>query len=132
MNSYFRQLYCRNDNFDKKDMKHYLYDVKNMGFASAAKHFQLIEDTGKTVVVCWKDGSELVQELLQNGPSYLLMTKISKYCVNIYQRDFEALCKMGVVSEKKEGLFVVDYAEKYDERIGLRIDSNWANKSLII
>lgn len=132
MNSYFRQLYCRNDNFDKKDMKHYLYDVKNMGFASAAKHFQLIEDTGKTVVVCWKDGSELVQELLQNGPSYQLMTKISKYCVNIYQRDFEALCKMGVVSEKKEGLFVVDYAQQYDERIGLRIDSNWANKSLII
>ena len=60
------------------------------------------------------------------------MTKISKYCVNIYQRDFEALCKMGVVSEKKEGLFVVDYAQQYDERIGLRIDSNWANKSLII
>lgn len=132
MNSYFRQLYSRKDSFDKKDMKHYLYDVKNMSFASAAKDFRLIEDTEKTVVVCWKDSMELIQELLQNGPSYLLMKKISKYCVNIYQRDFEALCNMGVVSEKKEGLFVVDYAQQYDEHIGLRIDNNWANESLII
>lgn len=132
MSSYFRQLYCRNDSFDKKDMKHYLYDVKNISFATAAKNFRLIEDTGKTVVICWKNSTELVQELVQNGPSYLLMKKISKYCVNIYQRDFEALCKMGVVTEKREGLFVVDYAQQYDEHIGLRIDNNWANESLII
>ena len=132
MSSYFRQLYCRNDSFDKKDMKHYLYDVRNMYFASAAKNFRLIEDKGKTVVVCWKDSMELIEDLLQNGPSYLLMKKISKYCVNIYQRDFEALCKMGVVTEKKEGFFVVDYAKQYDKHIGLRIDNNWANESLII
>lgn len=132
MNSYFQQLYCRIDNFDKKDMKHYLYDVKNISFASAAQEFRLIEDTGKTVIVCWKDSMELVQELIQNGPSYLLMKKLSKYCVNIYQRDFETLCKMGIVSEKKEGIFVVDYAQQYDEHIGLRIDNNWSNESLII
>ena len=132
MSSYFRQLYCRNDSFDRKDIKHYLYDVHNMCFASAAEKFRLIEDAGNTVVVCWKNSMELVQELLQNGPSYLLMKKISKYCVNIYQRDFEALCKMGVVTEKREGLFVVDYAQQYDEHIGLRIDNNWANESLII
>ena len=132
MSTYFLQLYCRNESFDKKDMKHYLYDVKNISFATAAKYFQLIEDTEKTVVICWKNSTELVQELVQNGPSYLLMKKISKYCVNIYQRDFEALCKMGVVTEKREGLFVVDYAQQYDEHIGLRIDNNWANESLII
>ena len=132
MSTYFRQLYCRNESFDKKDMKHYLYDVKNISFATATKYFQLIEDTGKTVVICWKNSTELVQELVQNGPSYLLMKKISKYCVNIYQRDFEALCKMGVVTEKREGLFVVDYAQQYDEHIGLRIDNNWAKESLII
>ena len=113
-------------------MKHYLYDVKNISFASAAQEFRLIEDTGKTVIVCWKDSMELVQELIQNGPSYLLMKKLSKYCVNIYQRDFEALCNMGIVSEKKEGLFVVDYAQQYDEHIGLCIDNNWSNESLII
>lgn len=132
MSNYFRQLYCRNDSFDKKDMKHYLYDVRNISFASAAKNFRLIEDTGKTVVVCWENSMELVHMLLQNGPSYLLMKKISKYCVNIYPRDFEALCKMGVVTEKREGLFVVDYAQQYDKYIGLRIDNNWANESLII
>ena len=132
MNQYFRQLYCRNDSFDKKDIKHYLYDVHNMYLASAAKEFRLIKDAGMTVVVCWRNSVELVQELLQNGPSYQLMKKISKYCVNIYERDFDALCKMGVVNEKRKGLFVVDYAQQYDERIGLRIDNNWSNESLII
>lgn len=132
MNCFFRQLFCRIDNFDKKDMKHYLYDVKNISFASAAQEFRLIEDTGKTVIVSWEDSMDLVQELIQNGPSYLLMKKLSKYCVNIYQRDFEALCKLGIVSEKKEGLLVVDYAQQYDEHIGLRIDTNWSNESLII
>ena len=103
-----------------------------MCFASAAEKFRLIEDAGETVVVCRKNSMELVQKLLQNGTSYLLMKKISKYCVNIYLRDFEAICKMGVVTEKREGLFVVDYAQQYDERVGLRIDNNWANESLII
>ncbi len=132
MSSYFRQLYCRNDSFDKKDMKHFLYDAKNISFAAAAKEFRLIEDTGKTVVVCWKDSMKLIEELLQYGPSYLQMKKISKYCVNIHQGDFDALCKMGLITEKREGLFVVDYAQQYDEHVGLRIDNNWANESLII
>ena len=60
------------------------------------------------------------------------MKKLSQYSVNIYQRDFEALCKMGVVAEKIEGIYIVDYSQQYDEHIGLRIDNKWTNESLII
>ena len=132
MNGYFKQLYSRTDSFDKKDMKHYLYDVRNIYFASAAKEFQLIADTGINVFVMWEHSSELLQQLTKEGPSYLLMKKLSQYSVNIYQRDFEALCKMGVVAEKIEGIYIVDYSQQYDEHIGLRIDNKWTNESLII
>ena len=61
----------------------------------------------------------------------MLMKKLSKYIVNINKTDFKTLADMGVVSEKKEGLFVVDYKQQYDEHIGLRTDNNWANEILI-
>ena len=132
MAEYFKQLYCRCETFDKQDMKHYLYNIKELYFATGAKEFQLIEDTGKNVIICWKDSMDLVQELSQNGPSYLLMKKLSKYTVNVNRTDFEALQKMGVVKELTEGIYIVEYKEQYDEHIGLRTDNNWANKSLII
>lgn len=135
MTAYFEQLYCRRDTFDKKKMKDLLYNVRNVMFSSASDNFRLIDDTGKNVVVCWKDSLELIGKLLREGPSYLLMKKISRYIVNVNTRDFEALQKIGVItekSEKMEGLFVIEYKEQYDSHVGLRIDSNWADKELII
>ena len=132
MTSFFKQLYCRKESFDKKDIRHYLYyPTNNLSFQTAAKEFQLIEDDGVNVVVCWKNSIDLVQQLLVNGPSYMLMKKLSKYMVNINKTDFKTLADMGVVSEKKEGLFVVDYKQQYEEHIGLRTDNNWANEILI-
>lgn len=132
MTSFFKQLYCRKESFDKKDIRHYLYyPTNNLSFQTAAKEFQLIEDDGVNVVVCWKNSIDLVQQLLVNGPSYMLMKKLSKFMVNINRTDFKALVDMGVVSEKKEGLFVVNYKQQYDEHIGLRTDNNWTNEILI-
>ena len=116
-------------------MGHFLYDVRNVAFSSAADNFRLIGDTGKNVVVCWKDSMELIDKLLREGPSYLLMKKLSRYIVNVNTIDFESLQKMGVItekSEKMEGLFVIEYKEQYDSHVGLRIDSNWVDKELII
>lgn len=107
MTSFFKQLYCRKESFDKKDIRHYLYyPTNNLSFQTAAKEFQLIEDDGVNVVVCWKNSIDLVQQLLVNGPSYMLMKKLSKFMVNINRTDFKALVDMGVVSEKKEGLLL--------------------------
>lgn len=131
MKLYFRQLYCRKDSFDKKNIKDYLYK-KDPCFETAAKEFRLIEDTGKNVIVCWNDSTELVRKLTQHGPSYMLMKRLSDYSVNVYQRDFDALCSMGVVSEKVEGVYVVEYAGQYDEHIGLRTENRWTNESIVI
>lgn len=133
MTEYFRQLYCRKESFDEKGMKKYLYHPKDkIAFATAAKKFQLIENKGKDVIVCWANSMDLVQELLQKGPSYRLMKNLSHYCVNIYKEDFESLQQMGEVKEIYEGIYVVEYKTQYDEHIGLRTDNNWANSSLIV
>ena len=127
-----QQLYCRKDSFDKKHIKEYLYNAKEPYFQTAAKEFKLIEDNGRNVVVCWKNSMKLVEQLLDKGPTYTLMKKLSKYIVNIYKNDFESLLGMGVVSEKREGLYVVEYKQQYDENLGLRVDNNWTKESLII
>lgn len=132
MTAYFKQLYCREKNFDKKDIKHYLYNPKELYFATGAKEFQLIEDSGIPVIICWENSMDLLQQLLQNGPSYPLMKKLAKYMVNINKYDFKALADMGVISEKKEGLFAIEYKQQYDSHIGLRTDNNWTNKVLML
>ena len=132
MTSYFKQLYCRKDGFDKKDMKSYLYNIADILFQKAATEFKLIEEDSINVVVCWKNSMDIIQQILDNGPSYSLMRKLSKYTVNIYKSDFKALADMGVISEKKESLYIVDYKQQYDEHIGLRTDNNWANENIII
>ena len=132
MTSYFKQLYCRKDSFDKKDMKSSLYNIEDILFQKAATEFKLIEEDSINVVVCWENSMDIIQQILDNGPSYSLMRKLSKYTVNIYKSDFKALADMGVISEKKEGLYIVDYKQQYNEHIGLRTDNNWANENIII
>lgn len=132
MVSYFKQLYCRKENFDKKNIKHYLYNPKKPYFATGAQEFRLIEDSGIPVVVCWEESMDLLQQLLQKGPSYMLMKKLAKYMVNINKHDFKVLADMGVISGKKEGLFAIEYKQQYDSHIGLRTDNNWINEVLML
>lgn len=52
--------------------------------------------------------------------------------VNINKYDFKVLADMGVISEKKEGLFAIEYKQQYDSHIGLHTDNNWTNKVLML
>ena len=131
MKEYFKQLYCRTVSFDKKDIKESLYKREELYFAEGAEKFQLIEETDISVIVYWKYSKDLVNQLLQFGPSYMLMKKLAKYTVNLHEDDFKKLKGMGVVSEKKEGLFIVEYQQQYDSFLGLQIDNNWTNEILI-
>ena len=132
MTEYFRQLYCRKESFDSKDIKHYLYSPTELYFAKGAKAFQLIEDSSISVIVCWKDSMDLVNQVLRDGPSYMLMKKLAQYTVNVKQTDFKKLSDMGVVSEKKEGFYVVEYQQQYDPNLGLLTDNNWTTKPIVI
>ena len=132
MTEYFRQLYCRKETFDKKDIKTLLYKPTEMCFAEAAKEFRLIEETGKTVYVNMDDSLELVERLKNNGITYSLMKQLSQYSVNIHERDFLKLLSYGAIEEVIEGIYVVNDRAQYDENIGLRLDNHWMNEILTI
>lgn len=132
MTEYFRRFYKETDTFDRNQMVNKLYDRKKIYFEKAAKAFHLIENKGKDVIVCWANSMDLVQELLEKGPSYKLIKNLSQYCVNIYDQDFEALQQMGVIKEIYVGIYVVEHKIQYDDHIGLRTDNCWANSSIIV
>ena len=132
MTEYFRQLYCRKETFDKKDIKTLLYKPKEMCFAEAAKEFRLIEETGTTVYVNMDDSLELVERLKNDGITYSLMKKLSQYSVNIHERDFLKLLSYGAIEEVIDGIYVVNDRAQYDENIGLRLDNHWMNEILTI
>ena len=132
MASYFKQRYSREETFDKKGIKGYLYSPKDIMFETAAKEFRLIEDGSIPLIVVWKNSLSLVEHLKQQGPSYTLMKQLAKYSVNVYQSDFMALCQTGAVKEVIESIFVVDQKAQYDGQLGLLIENQWEDKLLLI
>ena len=132
MTEYFRQLYCRKETFDKKDIKTLLYKPTEMCFAEAAKDFRLIEETGKTVYVNMDYSLELIERLKSDGITYSLMKELSQYSVNIHERDFQKLNSYEAIEEVIEGIYVVKDRAQYDENIGLRLDNHWMNEILTI
>lgn len=132
MTSYFRQRYSREETFDKRKMKDYLYHPTTIMFETAAKEFQLIEDGSIPLIVVWKNSLSLVEQLKEKGPTYGLMKQLSKYTVNVYQSDFKALCQTGAVKELIKGIFVVDQQAHYDDKLGLLIENQWEDKLLLI
>ena len=131
MTEYFRQLYCRKETFDQKDLKTLLYKPTEMCFEEASKEFRLIEEVGKTVVVNMGDSMELIERIKNDGISYSLMKQLSQYCVNIHDRDFQKLKSYAAVEEVIEGIRVVNDRAQYDENIGLRLDNHWMNEILM-
>ena len=132
MTEYFRQLYCRKETFDKKDIKTLLYKPTEMCFAEAAKEFRLIEEAGRPVVINMDNSMELIEQIKRNGITYSLMKQLSQCCVNIYGQDFQKLLSYGAIEEVIEGIYVVNDRAQYDENIGLRIDNHWMNEILTI
>ena len=124
MKEYFLQVYCRKT-FDVKDIKKSLYNPEEVCYETAAKEFKLIDDNSISVVVCWKDSLQLVEQIKQNGPSYSLMKKIAKYTVGVRETDFKALLSAGAVEEVLEGLYVVSDAAAYNHKSGLSTNNHW-------
>ena len=131
MTEYFRQLYCRKETFDKKDIKLLLYKPSEMCFEEASKAFRLIEEAGRTVFVNMDNSMQLIRRLKTEGINYPLMKQLSQYSVNIHERDFQKLLGYGAIEEIIEGIYVVNDRAQYDENIGLRLDNHWMNEILM-
>lgn len=132
MTDYFCQLYSRTQSFDKKDMKYYLYNPKELMLETAAREFQLIDDSTISVIVNWKDSLSLVGKLKTEGPSYTLMKRLSQYSVNLRNNDFEKMKQCGIIAEVIEGIYVAIGNKQYNTEVGLLTENHWLEETWII
>ena len=131
MASYFKQIHCRIDNFDKQQMQELLYKPV-CEFEEAANRFHLIDDQTKPVLVNWHDSINLYQRLLSEGPSYQLMKQMAQYSVNIRKRDFDKLQSIGAIEEPFESIYAITNPAFYHDDTGLSIENHWLEESYII
>ena len=75
---------------------------------------------------------ELVERLKREGVSYPLMKKLSQYTVNVRERDLKILYGAGAIEEILEGVYTLCDAGYYDGEVGLRVENNWLEESLIV
>lgn len=132
MESYFKQLYSRTNTFDKKDIKHYLYNPNELCFEQASNAFKLIDDDSVNIVVNWENSMELIEKVANNGLTYSLVRQLAKYTVGIHRPDFDKLVKYGAIEDIIEGLYILPDKKYYDSDTGLRLDNHWMNEVLTV
>lgn len=132
MTDYFHQLYSRIQSFDRKDMSHYLYRMEELMLETAAKEFQLIDDSTVPVIVNWRDSLSLVQQMKTGGSSYTLMKRLSQYSVNLRKYDLDRMVSDRTVEEVVEGVYVAAGIHQYDDSVGLLTDNQWIEETWII
>jgi len=131
MTSYFQQLYSRVDDFDKPKIKELLYKPE-FQFETASKAFHLIDDNTTSVIVNWKNSMDLVAKLKEEGISYHLMKQLSRYIVNVRQRDLQLLLESGAIEEVMDDIYVVASPSFYNKEVGLITINQWLEETLIL
>lgn len=132
---YFRLFYSKIDNFDKANIGDSLWkDAQYMKFqfATAARDFWLIDDkNAQTILVEYKEGSELIQLLKRKGPEPWLMRKLQRYTVSVNERDFGEIRKADLIVEL-HGCWIQDYSKLYNHHSGLQMKGKWLEEINII
>lgn len=132
---YFRLFYSKIDNFDKADIGDSLWkDAQSMKFqfATAARDFRLIDDkNAQTILVEYKDGCNLINQLKRIGPEPWLMRKLQRYAVSVNERDFSEIRKAGLIVEL-HGCWIQDYQKLYNQHSGLQLKGKWLEEINII
>lgn len=80
-------------------------------FKTAGEMFKVIDNNTKTLLVPYKDGKNLISELLSNssyGNKKKTLDNLGQYLVNIYDNVFEALKKAGgIVPDERYGIYIL-------------------------
>lgn len=132
MTLYFKNLYSRQENFDKKNIAKDLYSSE-LNFETASNKFRLIDEKTTSVIVNWENSLNLVEQLKTKGLSYSLMKEISQYSVNVRDNDLKKLIEAGAIEkiDNYDNLFVVSYCQNYDELVGLITENYWLEETYI-
>lgn len=125
---YFRRLYrYKGDGTDAKEIVQQFEDGARtlmFPFDSVAKQFRLIEKDTKTILIEAEEKAIALTECLRRGEhSRQLMREAGRYCVNLYQKDFDALYGAGLLEEPIPELYVLRSKDQYSMEEGLVMDA---------
>ncbi|MCH1940080.1 CRISPR-associated helicase Cas3' [Holdemania massiliensis] len=125
--AYFKRLYKHVGN--GTDIKNIVNAFENEAqsqmfpFATVASQFHLIEEKTETILIDWGDKiGKLIQRLTAGEYSIPLIREAGQYCVNVYEKDFNALNQAGLLKEIIPGLYLLSTKEGYSDDIGLMIE----------
>ncbi len=135
-NTYFSQLYWKANSLDAHGIADLLRardDLSEIQFRTAGRLFQLIDDQNQTqILVPYDEGDKWIRMLASDGPKRWLLRKLQRYCVNIYNRDFEHMQKRGSVELVSPGIYALSSRVEYSDNLGLLIEENPDDQSIFI
>jgi CRISPR-associated endonuclease/helicase Cas3 len=107
-NSKAVSTYSRRHSGKKKPLSH--------GFKTAAKYYRVIENNSRGVLVPYKEGRELINNINTTRNEYDLITMVKmaqRYSVNLYDYQIERLIKEGGIYEIRENSGILSLADRY-------------------
>jgi len=125
---FFSELYWAASSLDQKDIVTLLTPEPlecGIYFRTAAARFSIIDDSAqKSIIVPYEAGKDLIKILKAKGPERWLMRKLQRYTVNIFNHEFDALLKEGVIEEVQPNTYVLSGDSYYSQDLGLLILQN--------
>ena len=121
--SYFTELYWKANSLDSKGIVDLLSPKQpdyGVSFRTAASAFEIIDGSKQRgIFVPYGEGETLIDELRFQGPSRVLMRKLQRYVVNIYNDDFYKLLQRGSIEEVHPSVYALSSSLEYDKTVGL-------------
>lgn len=125
---FFKELYwLQGNNLDKYNiLKDLVADGElRFSFLSAAWKFKLIDESQYApVIVCYEEGSQLIETLKRLGPEKWLMRKLQRYVVNLPKYIHAKLYNEGAIIEAHPGIFIQLYKAMYHPELGFCPDKS--------
>ena len=123
---YFEMLYhFKGESLDKKRILDE-FQEKRYNFAKVGKEFKLIEENTKTLCIMREDeAKQLLQQMERQGYTKSGMRKISRYCIQVREQEFEKMNGAGMVrlvSEDMEDFYELTDEIQYTEEMGLNLN----------
>ncbi len=136
---YFEHFYLRAPSLDKHDITELLKpqgsndDPLKVQFRTAARHFQLIDESGyHSILVRYGESPALIDRLRKEGPERWLMRKLQRYTVSLPEPQFKKLLANGDMCEIYPGLFAQLADPLYHLELGVLVDEANPDPSALI
>lgn len=124
---FFSELYWKANSWDEKQIMKLLKPDSVeccMQFRTASSKFQIIEEGDQhSILVQYKTGGKLIEQLRKNGPDRNLMRKLQRFSVNVYSYQFNAMIQNGVIEEIYPNIYALVFSNDYSNKTGMVVSS---------